>query len=139
MVKVVVILKLADKYETKYGKQLKPETYGYKSVFDIVKSLKENAVVFYHDMLHLWVAKYQDTVAPGDGIVVDEVGDEDRDTMNGNGDHEKSYDIDLTTQGDEDFEVCKNLNTLSLCYHVWSFCTSKWVNIGFSGDIYCGI
>jgi hypothetical protein len=37
----VVVLKLGQKYEEKYGQPLKPDEYGFKSAFDMVKSFKE--------------------------------------------------------------------------------------------------
>lgn len=37
----IVVLKLVEKYSTKYGEDLKPDAYGFKTAFDLVKSLKE--------------------------------------------------------------------------------------------------
>jgi hypothetical protein len=69
---MVVILKLPERYKETYQKDLNPASYGFKSVFEMVKSLKDCAEVYHHDVLRLWVAKYKEPVALGDGVVVDE-------------------------------------------------------------------
>lgn len=65
---MVVILQLPEKYKTKFGVTLNAQTFGFESIVDLVNSIKHNIQVTYHDMLRLWVGKYDDTVAPVDEI-----------------------------------------------------------------------
>jgi len=80
-------------YKERYGKELNPATCfgGHKSVFEMVKSMRDTVEVFHHEVLRLWVAKFREPVAPGEAVVVDEDEEgaehetEDQEDTNGTG------------------------------------------------------
>ncbi|ODN03599.1 Cap-specific mRNA (nucleoside-2'-O-)-methyltransferase 1 [Orchesella cincta] len=58
--KKIAVLQLGGKYQNKYKKELRPETYGFKNNNDLLKTIKQ--VVLHHDeMLALWFLTYNPT------------------------------------------------------------------------------
>ncbi|XP_021956728.1 uncharacterized protein LOC110852888 isoform X2 [Folsomia candida] len=56
----ILVITLGQKYEEEYGSQLIPEEFGFKTLFEMVKSINSGVGVFFHETLHLWACKYEE-------------------------------------------------------------------------------